>query len=73
MLLQKSLSHVRLSAMVPWTTAYQALLWDFPDKNIGMGCHFLPHQKSKVTYNSLANNDLALSPLLFTCQFIRKM
>ena len=38
-----------------------------------MGCHFLPHQKSKITCNSLVDKELALSPLLFTRQFIRKM
>ena len=27
--------------MIPWTVAHQALLWDFPGKNTGMGCHFL--------------------------------
>ena len=24
-----------------WTIARQAPLWDFPDKNTGVGCHFL--------------------------------
>ena len=37
----KSLSRVRLFA-TPWTVAHQALRpWDFPGKNIGVGCHFL--------------------------------
>ena len=37
----KSLSHVQLF-VTPWTVAYQApLSWDFPDKNTGVGCHFL--------------------------------
>ena len=35
------LSHVQLF-VTPWTVACQALSpWDFPDKNTGMGCHFL--------------------------------
>ena len=25
----------------PWTAARQALLWDFPGKDTGVGCHFL--------------------------------
>jgi len=37
----KSLSCVRLLA-TPWTVAYSLLRpWDFPGKNIGVGCHFL--------------------------------
>ena len=36
----KLLSHVRLF-VTPWTVAYQALgPWDFPGKNMGVGCHF---------------------------------
>ena len=35
------LSHVQLFA-TPWTVAHKALLsMDFPDKNTGVGCHFL--------------------------------
>ena len=26
----------------PWTVAHQDPLWDFPGKNTGVGCHFLP-------------------------------
>ena len=29
------------SCPTPWTVAYQAPLWNFPDKNTGMGCYFL--------------------------------
>ena len=37
----KSLSRVRLLA-TPWTAAHQApLLWDFPGKSTGVGCHCL--------------------------------
>ena len=37
----KSLSHVRHFA-TPWTVSYQARSpQDFPDKNSGVGCHFL--------------------------------
>ena len=38
----KLLSRVQLFA-TPWTVAYIRLLcpWDFPGKNIGVGCHFL--------------------------------
>ena len=27
--------------VIPWTVAYQAPLWNFPDKNTGVGCYFL--------------------------------
>ena len=27
--------------VTPWTVAYQAPLWEYPDKNTGVGCHFL--------------------------------
>ena len=33
-------SRVQLSVSL-WTAAHQAPLWDFPGKNIGVGCHFL--------------------------------
>ena len=29
------------SFVAPWTVACQAPLWNFPGKNIGVGCHFL--------------------------------
>ena len=32
----------------PMDRAYQAPLWDFPDKNIGVGCHFF-HQGMFLT------------------------
>ena len=35
------LSHVQLF-VTPWILDHQLLcLWDFPGKNIGVGCHFL--------------------------------
>ena len=38
--IDKSLSRVRLFAIL-WTVAYQALCpWDFPGKSTGVGCHF---------------------------------
>ena len=27
--------------VTPWAVAHQACLWNFPDKNTGVGCHFL--------------------------------
>ena len=37
-----TLSHVQL-LVTPWTVAYQAPHpWDFPGKNTGAGCNFLP-------------------------------
>ena len=35
------LSHVQLFA-TPWTVAWLLCLWNFPVKNTGGGCHFLP-------------------------------
>ena len=30
------------SFVIPWTVAHQLLCpWDFPGKNMGVGCHFL--------------------------------
>ena len=34
---------VMSNSATPWAVAYQVLcLWNFPGKNTGMGCHFLP-------------------------------
>ena len=42
LLLLSRFSRVRL-CVTPWKVAYWGLLcpWDFPDKNTGVGCHFL--------------------------------
>ena len=64
----KWLNHVR-PFVTPWTVAYRLLrLWDFPDKNTGVGCHFLlqeifPNPGIEPRSPALQADDLPSEPL----------
>ena len=47
--------------MTPQTGAHQATLclWDFPGKNIGVGCHFLLQSISVLIYKKISLKELA--------------
>ena len=65
LLLLSRFSRVRL-CVTPWKVAYWGLLcpWDFPDKNTGVGCHFLFQCMKVKSESEVAQLCLTLSNLM---------
>ena len=63
LLLLSHVSHVRLCATPKWQPTRLPCPWDSPDKNTGVGCHFLLQcKKGKVKVKSLSHVHLLATP-----------